>query len=198
MAAPHVAGAAALAKAAFPTSPPGLKAFCRGEPSTPRPHWTRRVQLQDDRTPARRFAARRRHRYGSSHRSPRSSSLSASRSRSPSAARCGDLRRRPPLAQRQLLALAARGDGQFGSFYADHRGPVTIASASAAANGVTDTRSVSGTAIRNYPIAPDGSPLTVTTTAAGENASLVFEGSTGQRISLKVGSVTFGTLTCCR
>ena len=37
----------------------------------------------------------------------------------------------------------------------------------------------------------------MTTTAAGENASLVFEGSTGQRISLKVGSVTFGTSTCC-
>ena len=70
-------------------------------------------------------------------------------------------------------------------------------SASAAANGITDTRSVSGTAIRNYPIAPDGSPLTVTTAAAGENARLVFDGTAGQRISLKVGSVTFGASTCC-
>jgi Chitobiase/beta-hexosaminidase C-terminal domain/Bacterial Ig-like domain len=40
-------------------------------------------------------------------------------------------------------------------------------------------------------IAPDGTPVTVTTTGAGQNAKLTFAGTAGDRISLKVGP------TCC-
>ncbi len=46
-------------------------------------------------------------------------------------------------------------------------------------------------------IVPGGTPLTVTTTSAGENASVVFDGVSGQRVSLEITDVTIGTSTCC-
>jgi hypothetical protein len=46
-------------------------------------------------------------------------------------------------------------------------------------------------------ITAGGSPLTVTTTVAGQNARPTFSGTAGQRISLKMTSVTIGTSTCC-
>ncbi len=41
-----------------------------------------------------------------------------------------------------------------------------------------------------YTIVPGGSPLTVTTTASGETATVTFAGTAGERISLKLNSVT--------
>ena len=41
-----------------------------------------------------------------------------------------------------------------------------------------------------YTIVPGGAPLTVTTTASGENATVTFAGTAGGRISLKMSSVT--------
>ena len=57
--------------------------------------------------------------------------------------------------------------------------------------------SASPTGASSYTITPGGPPVTVLTTVADENASLTFAGTTGQRISLKLSSVTFGTSTCC-
>ena len=46
-------------------------------------------------------------------------------------------------------------------------------------------------------ITPGGSPVTVTTTVPGQNAKATFTGTTGQRISLRMSSVTIGTSICC-
>jgi hypothetical protein len=46
-------------------------------------------------------------------------------------------------------------------------------------------------------ITPGGSPVTLTTTVAGQNGSLTFSGTSGQRISLDVDSVTFSGSSCC-
>ncbi len=46
-------------------------------------------------------------------------------------------------------------------------------------------------------ITPGGSPVTVTTTVPGQNASSTFNGTAGQRISLRMTGVTIGTSTCC-
>ncbi len=200
MAAPHVAGAAALAKAAFPAATAvGLKALLLRtvDPKT---------ALDAASSTGGRLNANSAVRCSTapqvwieSPQSPFEIPVGEPVTVGFLAARCGDPAgvSLTAAANGEPLALIDRGDGlHTGSFTPSAGGPVTI-TASAAANGLTDTRSVSGAAIRNYPIAPDGSPLTVTTTAAGENARLVFEGSVGQRISLQVGSVTFGASTCC-
>jgi hypothetical protein len=46
-------------------------------------------------------------------------------------------------------------------------------------------------------ITPGGAPVTVTTTALGQNAKLTFTASLGQRISLEMTDVTIGTSSCC-
>ncbi|HEX6291760.1 MAG TPA: RHS repeat-associated core domain-containing protein [Herpetosiphonaceae bacterium] len=43
------------------------------------------------------------------------------------------------------------------------------------------------------PIVAGGSPVTVTTTVAGQNAKLTFSGTVGQRISISLGSVTISS-----
>jgi Bacterial pre-peptidase C-terminal domain len=49
----------------------------------------------------------------------------------------------------------------------------------------------------SYTITTDGTPLTVTTTEAGENAKATFSGTTGQRVSLDITDVTIGSSGCC-
>src|SRR5919201_1882848 len=46
-------------------------------------------------------------------------------------------------------------------------------------------------------ITPGGSPVTLTTTVAGQNGSLTFSGTSGQRISLDADTVTFPGSSCC-
>jgi RHS repeat-associated protein len=46
-------------------------------------------------------------------------------------------------------------------------------------------------------ITPGGSPVTLTTTVAGQNGSLTFSGTSGQRISLDADNVTFSGSGCC-
>ena len=94
------------------------------------------------------------------------------------------------------LPLDARGDGLYTASLLPLAGPLTI-SVSATNGTSTDTQSVSGMAIQNYAIAPGGPPVTVTTGSAGENARLHFDGLAGQRISLRLSNVTIGTSTCC-
>jgi subtilisin family serine protease len=94
------------------------------------------------------------------------------------------------------VELAPRGDGLYtGVFTPTAAGAVQLAATATAAEG-SDTRTVSGTAISALAIVPGGDPVTVTTTLPGEDARLVFEGAAGRRISLKLSDVTIGT-SCC-
>jgi subtilisin family serine protease len=91
------------------------------------------------------------------------------------------------------LVLAARGDGLYSaSFTAAEPGAVTIR-AIATAGTVTDVQTASGAATQAYPIVAGGDPVTVTTIAPDENARLAFDGTAGQRISLKLTDVSIGT-----
>ena len=54
----------------------------------------------------------------------------------------------------------------------------------ATAGAFTDVQSVTAMAIQTYPIVAGGSPVTITTHSAGENAWLTFDGQAGQRIAL--------------
>jgi hypothetical protein len=90
------------------------------------------------------------------------------------------------------VSLSARGDGYFtGSFTATEPGGITL-QASAAAGAASDAQTVFGSATQVYPIIPGGDPVTVTTTVPEENARLFFDGVAGQRISLKLTGVTIG------
>ena len=94
------------------------------------------------------------------------------------------------------VELTPRGDGLYtGSFTPTAAGAVQLV-ATATAVGGSDTRTVSGTATFTPAIVSGGDPVTVTTTSPGEDARLVFEGAAGQRISLKLSDVTIGT-SCC-
>jgi subtilisin family serine protease len=91
------------------------------------------------------------------------------------------------------VALAARGDGFYsGTFTPTAAGPVTI-SVTATSGGGSRTRTATLNAAGVYPISPGGPSVTVTTTAAGENARLRFEGTAGQRVSLQLSAVTIST-----
>jgi hypothetical protein len=46
-------------------------------------------------------------------------------------------------------------------------------------------------------ILPGGAPVTITTTALGQNAQLTFTATLGQRISLELTDVDVGTSSCC-
>jgi hypothetical protein len=52
-------------------------------------------------------------------------------------------------------------------------------------------------ATTTYTITPDGPPLTVTIASAGDDAAVGFDGTAGQRVSLKLSSVTIGPSGCC-
>ena len=91
------------------------------------------------------------------------------------------------------VSLSARGDGYFtGSFTATEPGGITV-EASAVAGAASDAQTVFGSATQVYPIVPGGDPVTVTTTVPEENARLSFDGVAGQRVSLKLTEVTIGT-----
>jgi hypothetical protein len=47
------------------------------------------------------------------------------------------------------------------------------------------------------PIVPGGPPVTVDVSTPGDTATLTFDGTAGQRVSLDVSEVTIGTSTCC-
>src|ERR671919_84759 len=55
----------------------------------------------------------------------------------------------------------------------------------------------SRSAASTYTIVIGGPPVTVATTAADENINVNFSGTAGQRIAVKLSSVTIGTSGCC-
>ena len=46
-------------------------------------------------------------------------------------------------------------------------------------------------------IVPGGPPVTVTMSASGDDAAVTFDGTAGQRVSLKLSNVTIGSSGCC-
>ena len=199
MAAPHVAGAAALVKAAHPRATgAGLKALLlRSVDSVSALAGTSRTggRLNADRAarcsgepkawidaPAQGFEA-------DAGESLAIAVLAANCSEPAGVAVSATVNGSP-------LALAARGDGLYTASLVPATGPITIA-VTATANGLSETQVVSGMAIQNYALAAGGPPVTITTTWAGENARLHFDGAAGQRVSLRLSDVTIGTSTCC-
>ena len=199
MAAPHVTGVAALAKAAFPSaSAVGLKALILRTVD-------QNASFAGLSTTGGRLNARAAVTCGSGAQawieSPAPGfevDVGKPVSVTVVGAACGD----PAGATVGLTAngseveLAPRGDGLYtGSFTPTAAGAVQLVATATAAGG-SDTRTVSGTAISAPAIVPGGDPVTVTTTSPGEDARLVFEGAAGRRISLKLSDVTIGT-SCC-
>ena len=93
------------------------------------------------------------------------------------------------------VALTSRGDGLYsGTYVPNAAGQVTIGF-STSAQGMTDNATVAGTV--PTPIVAGGEPVTVMTTAPGEDAMLAFSGAASQRISLLISGVTIGSSSCC-
>ncbi len=199
MAAPHVAGAAALAKARFPAaSGVGLKALLlRGVDDAGLEDAVRtggrlnantavrcadraRVWLE---SPANGFEAR----AGD----PLEIRVIATRCAEASGVSAS-------LAVNGLpVELTPRGDGLYTGSYTPNAGaPLTVV-ASADAAGGSDTHSVSGMAVQHQSIEPGGEPVTVNVSAPGENPMLSFLGTGGRRIALKVSDVAVGSSPCC-
>jgi hypothetical protein len=199
MAAPHVSGAAALAKAAFPdASGVGLKALllrsvdpistlagttrtagrlnvfraasCLGSPQA----WIESPVSGSELNAGQPLAIRA---FGAVCGSPTGVSVTATLNGSP-------------------LELNARGDGLYAAEIVPSAGPVNV-TVTATAGGATDTQTASAMATQSYDISPGGPAVTVTTRAAGENARLFFDGVAGQRIALRMSNVTIGPSSCC-
>ncbi|HEX2045680.1 MAG TPA: S8 family peptidase [Gaiellaceae bacterium] len=97
----------------------------------------------------------------------------------------------------ETVPLSARGDGLYTGTFVPVAGGAVELTVSAAAGGQVDTQTVAGTAVQTFPIAPGGPPVEVRTTAPGEDVRLAFDGAAGGRVSLALSDVTMGTSTCC-
>jgi subtilase family protein/fervidolysin-like protein len=192
MATPHVAGAAALAKAAFPSaSAVGLKALLLGTVD-PKPALATTTSsggrlnignavacsatpqvwidapgpgfLVDVGTPVS-FSA-----MAANCANPGGVTVSATANGAP-------------------VSLTARGDGLYtGTFTPTTGGAVTF-SVTAGNGTTTATRSVTGSARSSLSISPGGPPVTVTS-VTGESIPLKFNGTAGERVSLALTNVT--------
>jgi subtilisin family serine protease len=92
--------------------------------------------------------------------------------------------------------LDPRGDGLYTASYTPPAGAINL-TVTATAGASSDVQSVSAMADQTYAITPGGSPVTITTHSAGENAWLTFDGQADQRIALKMNGVTLGPSPCC-
>jgi subtilisin family serine protease len=200
MASPHVAGAAALAKAAFPAaSDLGLKALLlRGVDgisglsnavrTSGRLNANNAVRCSDRaqvwiESPAAGFEAL--------SGEPLPIRVIATRCGSPAPVAAAASVNGVP------LELTSRGDGLYTASYTPAAGAALTIEASASAPGGSDSQSVSGTAVQHEWIVPGGAPVSVTASTPGENPMLSFVGTAGRRIALRVADVTVGTSTCC-
>jgi subtilisin family serine protease len=95
------------------------------------------------------------------------------------------------------VELTPRGDGVYTGSYTPNAAAALTVFATAEAVGQVDTQRVTGMAVQNQSIVPGGPPVTVTLANPGENAMLSFQGSGGRRIALKVSDVTVGSSPCC-
>ena len=87
------------------------------------------------------------------------------------------------------VTLSARGDGAYtGTFTPTNGGAVTISAT--ASNGTTSTtRSITGVAQTSSTITPGGPPLTVTS-VTGESIPIKFNGTAGERVSVAFTNVS--------
>lgn len=86
------------------------------------------------------------------------------------------------------IAMTARGDGLYtGTFTPSTGGSITL-SVTATVGGSSVTRSVTGSAKTTLTIAPGGPPVTVT--SSGETVPVRFSGTAGERVSLALSNVT--------
>jgi subtilisin family serine protease len=92
--------------------------------------------------------------------------------------------------------LDARGDGLYSATHVPQAGAVNL-TVTATAGAASDVQSVTAMANQTFQIVPGGSPVTITTHSAAENAWLTFDGQTGQRIALRMSDVTIGPSPCC-
>ena len=92
--------------------------------------------------------------------------------------------------------LDARGDGLYTATFTPSAGAVNL-TVTATSGTSSDTQSVSAMADQTYSIVPGGSPVTIATHSAGENAWLTFDAQADQRIALKMSGVTMGPSPCC-
>ena len=196
MAAPHVSGAAALAKAAFPSATGvGLKALLLEsvDPLSSLSNYTAtggRLNVNNAVTcngaPKLWF---------DSPSSGFDAEVGTPVTFTAIATRCADSSgvTVTATANGSSVPLTARGDGLYtGSYTPTANGSVTL-SVSATAGGTTRTRTVTGLASAVYAITPGGPAVTITTRAPDENARLKFDGQAGQRVSLKLGPVTISS-----
>jgi subtilisin family serine protease len=194
MAAPHVAGAAALAKAAFPSAGAlGLKALLL-DSVDPKPSLSDLTASGGRLNAAAAVGCAEAPKLWLEAPGPGFEGevgtglpvrVIATRCASPSGVTISASANGSP------IALSARGDGLYtGTYTPTDSGPQTI-SATATAGGSSETRTISGNATGVYPITVGGAPVTITTTRArDENARLRFDGQTGQRVSVKLSAVT--------
>ncbi len=93
------------------------------------------------------------------------------------------------------MTLVPRGDGSYdGDYTAGDAGALSI-SVTAAGPGGADVGTVSGSVFAL--IEAGGPPVTVTASTPDENPRLALRGSAGQRVSLGLSGVTMGTSSCC-
>jgi subtilisin family serine protease len=95
------------------------------------------------------------------------------------------------------VTLTPRGDGVYTGSYTPNAAAALTVLATAEAGGQVDTQRVTGMAVQNQSIEPGGPPVNVTIGTPGENAMLSFAGTGGQRIALRVSDVTLGSSPCC-
>jgi Subtilase family len=201
MAAPHVAGAAALAKARFPgATGVGLKSLLlRSVDSAPlvglvrtagRLNVNTAVRCDESpkvwiESPAQGFEAR--------SDEPLPIRVLASRCGLPSGVSVQVESNGLP------IELTPRGDGLWTASHTPLGAfAMTItAHAQVAPDGEESTHQVSGVVVQHQGIEPGGPPVTVTTASPGENAMLSFRGIGGRRIFLKVSDVDIGSSPCC-
>ncbi len=93
------------------------------------------------------------------------------------------------------IALTARGGGVYdGTYTPTQPGGLSI-SVTAEGPAGSDTRTVSGSVPAR--ITAGGPAVTVRAAAPDENPQLGFNGSAGERVSLQIDAVTIGTSNCC-
>lgn len=200
MATPHVAGAAALVRAAFPgASPAGTKALLLGtaDPlpslagataSGARLNIGSAVACSDEPevwvdSPAEGFEAD----VGESV----PVTVVASRCAAPDAVTVS------AVVGGSSVTLVARGDGVYtGSFAPAAGGPLSL-DVTAEAGGGSVTRSVHGAATQVYPISVGGPSVDALIPVPGGETRAVFDGLAGERVALLVDGVTVGTSGCC-